>query len=101
MREGVTISSMHYAHICIVAKDGKSEEEDILEEIDQKVRGLIRKYAIYDSTKDANVEEDPDFCCHLLSEVGLRGTDLKAVTAVTNELADWVDAHPRLKLVDF
>lgn len=80
-RTGVSLWSQHYAHICIMRKDNRFPELDVLNDIAKQ---------IVDELGDG-VSVDPDFCCNVLSEISLIGPNEAKVRAAANELADWVE----------
>mgnify|MGYP001311105022 CR=1 FL=1 len=97
--KGVTITTVHFAHLCIVPIDSKTRDElELSGEIDAHLNELLEKYTSEPSSP-SGVEPDDQFRCHLLTEVGLKGTNLDDLTAVVNALAEWVNQHPHLELV--
>lgn len=99
MNKGVTITTVHYAHLCIVPITEKSRNElELSDDIDTYLSELLEKYKC-ENSNSASVESDDELRCHMLTEVGLKGSSLDDVTAVANDLAEWVNQHPHLELV--
>lgn len=91
---GVSIETVHFAHICInVQSHVAVNEADFPQIIDEKMQDILADY-----DPDC-VDIDPELCCNALTEVGLRGNNVNAVVSAANALAEWVSTHPKLDLV--
>jgi hypothetical protein len=96
--KGVSISTVHHAHICIVmAKDYPDTEN--YDEIDDLVKSILCNYQVDDTMDIPNVDIDPEFRCNALTEVGLYGHDLSKVTEAAHAIAKAIQAHPNYILV--
>lgn len=91
----VNVRTVHYAHVCITAKSDKEYGNDCVDDVDKIVKSVLSKY------DNKLVEVDDLFCCHVLSEVGLRGCCLDSVTKAALEIADAAEKHPKLKLFEY
>lgn len=102
MHSSVLIQTIHHAHILIYPANGISDTDDKLRaKLDVKVNSIIHKQASKHPKTDQvmdPVELDPEFRCNLLTEVGLHGTSLEAVSAAANEIASWASLQKNLKL---
>lgn len=100
MRKGITFTTTHFAHLCIVPVSAKTYDELALsDKIDAQLETLLSDYPS-DTATLPGVQKDDEFRCHLLTEVGLRGTSLEQVSAVASALAAWVDTQPELQLLE-
>lgn len=98
MYKGVTVETVHFAHICIIpAKSG--ETIDLCDEIDEHVKEILAEYYSENQCDEDHVRIDPEFRCNALTEVGLCGSSLDGVQSVAVGLAKWVENHPNLKLI--
>ena len=89
--KGITLETIHYAHIRITTRGSKAESYYEGEEIEAIIdnEGYI-----------PNVGINPEFCCNALTEVGLYGHDWMAVKKAAFEIARVIDTHPLYKLFD-
>lgn len=94
-----TLSTIHYAHICIISRDSDSYDQ-ALDMIDETTKNIINKLGKPGEQGAVDtVEVDPDFRCHALTEVGLRGSCRDTVTAAAKELVSWVKTRSEMKLI--
>lgn len=102
MHSSVLVQTIHYAHILIYPANGLSDtDEKLRAKLDAKVNSIIHNQAAKHGKTDQimdSVELDPEFRCNMLTEVGLYGTSLEAVSAAANEIATWASSQKKLKL---
>mgnify|MGYP003637084361 FL=1 len=98
--KGVSITTVHYAHIRITVQGRKKEDYYETEEVENIARDVVDSLYIEDAYPIPNVGVDPDFCCNALTEVGFYGNDLTAVSAAAFKLAREIELNPRYKLFE-
>lgn len=103
MHPSAFIQTIHYAHILIYPAEGLSDTDETLRRaLDNKVSAVIAKHAAKYPRASSHqidpVELEPEFCCIMLTEVGLHGTSLEAVTAAATEIAEWASKQKKLRL---
>lgn len=102
MHPSVLIQTIHHAHVPIYPVRGTSDTDEALrKKLDTKVKNVVQKYAAKHTKTDHvmdPVDVDPEFRCNMLTEVGLYGTSLEAVTAAANEIATWATKQKNLRL---
>ena len=96
---GICISTVHYAHICIIAEEGFDCYSDY-DEINKLSEKVVSVFRVDTEGGIPNVDIDPEFRCNALTEVGLYGHDLLKVTSAAKAIAKEIEAHPNYKLVD-
>jgi hypothetical protein len=98
--KGITLETIHYAHIRITTRGSKGGSYYEVEEIEAITHPILNELYIEGEGRIPNVGINPEFCCNALTEVGLYGHDWLTVKKAAFEIARVIDTHPLYKLFD-
>jgi hypothetical protein len=106
MKKRFDLVTVHYAAITIAPKNLTNPNNlDLCDEINKKVDDILFVYTEaaptnYKKPTMRCVEVDDEFCCDLLTEVGLRGSNRECVRAAAVAIVNWVDNHKDLYIIE-
>lgn len=100
MGKGISVETIHFAHIDIVpSRSGRALDIlDLSDNLNKDVGDILSEYHHRHQCSDSDVEVDPEFCCNILTEVGLRGGSLAHVKAVAAQISEKAENDPNLQL---
>ena len=98
--KGITLETIHYAHIRITTRGSKAGSYSEVEEIEAITHPILNELYIDSGSGIPNVGINPEFCCNALTEVGLYGHNRWSVLEAALKIARVIDTHPLYKLFD-